>query len=419
METLFIQLNRDRESAQWQVLNEQNQPHASVLQGPLSRLKEFTRQRRVVCAINSDDLLLTEAKLPASRNRRRLLQAIPFALEDELAEDIEQLHFAIGKETQIKAATTEEGDEAPASNLTAIPVAIIDKTKMREWLDLLQEAGIKPHVLLPDILTVPLQEQGWSIMLNEEIALLRTGTTTGFTCEPETLGLYLDSALSQNEENQPEHIHILNHNGQMPELDWAHEGIELQRDDAEQDWLTTLVRGYDKANTINLLQGEFSYREEYGKLFKPWRLPGILLAVLLLLGLGGKAVENYRLQSQLDELETQIIDVYKQVFPNSRNTTEPRRQLQAKLDEFGASGNADSQFLKLLHTAARRIKGSPDTSINGITFDGERLDVDLTVKEVVQMDQLKQTLEQDNVTVEINSISAEGDKVSGQLRIRQ
>ena len=414
METLFVQLNPDHESAQWLVLNAEDKPQATIRQGPISSLKEFTRQRRVVCTLSSNDIFITNVALPHSRNQRKLHQAIPYALEDELAEDIGLLHFAVGK---APAASTSTTDDAKSS-MTMVPVAIINKSKLRAWLDTLEQAGIKPHVLLPDILTVPMKNQsGWNVLLNGNVVLLRTGPFTGFTCDPENLPILLDSALNQSEGSHPEHIHILSHNSNISEIKLENDAIDIETTETEQEWISSLARGYSKTTLINLLQGEFSFREEYGKLLKPWLIPGILLGVLVSLGLGGKIMQNIQLNNQLEELDANIIQVYKQVFPNSRNATEPRRQLEDKLKQLGGSNTSKSDFLSLLHPAAKHIIANETAAIESITFNGDRLDIDITVKEVAQMDALKQTIEKEQLTVEINSISAEGDKVSGQLRI--
>ena len=98
METLLVQLDPNQLSASWLVLDENGQPLAALHRGELEQLKDFARQRRIFCLIDSANIYINQVLLPAGRNRRKLIQAIPFAMEDDLAEELENLHFALGKE---------------------------------------------------------------------------------------------------------------------------------------------------------------------------------------------------------------------------------------------------------------------------------------------------------------------------------
>src|SRR5690606_4269507 len=124
METLFIKLdNKNPDTVQWVVIDEAGNPEAAVRQGSLADAREFIHQRRIVCAIPGTDVYLDHVNLPSSRSRRKLQQAVPFALEDDLAEDLDDLQFALGKEQTVTAAESEDG---PAQSLINLPVAVIN-----------------------------------------------------------------------------------------------------------------------------------------------------------------------------------------------------------------------------------------------------------------------------------------------------
>jgi general secretion pathway protein L len=413
METLFIQPERDGHSARWLVLDDSGQPHAGMRHGALEQVKDFTRQRRVVCALDSTEILLERARLPASRNRRKLQQAVPFALEDELAEDVDALHFALGKERTVEAGGE---DEAPSIKQVDVPVAVIGKNTLESWLDTLHQAGIKPHAVVPDVLSLPLNDNEWTVLLTADAALVRTGPDTGYCCEPENLAMILDSALDSDPQ-PPEAIRVWQHGEVDTDLQLRHDNIELTVTESDQPPLATLARGYGKQPSINLLQGEYSYRQEYGKLLKPWQLPAALLAALVLMVLTGYTIEYTQLKRQNEELTSQIEQVYKEVFPNSRNPTAPRRQLETKLAELGAGSEVDSPLLEVLNTAAVEIAKRNEIDILSINFNGRRLELDIAAGDVQQIDQLKQKMVDKGLDTEIQSASAEGEQVRGQLRI--
>ncbi|HEX7027298.1 MAG TPA: type II secretion system protein GspL [Gammaproteobacteria bacterium] len=419
METLFIKLdNKNPDTVQWVVIDEAGNPEATVRQGSLTEAREFVHQRRVVCAIPGTDVYLDHVNLPSSRSRRKLQQAVPFALEDDLAEDLDDLQFALGREQTMTPAETEDG---PSQSLINLPVAVINKQRLRAYLDRLAEAGIKPHVMMPDVLAVPYQDNEWSVCIDDKSALVHTRPQAGFACDLENLPFMLEAALNTGDEQKtsPAQIRIWNHNGAAPPLSVD---SEIQVDLIEQDTLpvVTLARGYKKDQHINLLQGEFSYRQEYGKLLKPWQLPGALLLTLIVVLFTSNFIEYKRLQSQQTELQQNMVDLYRQAFPDARNIPDPKRQMEDKLKEAGAASSSESPFLKLLNYVGTEISVNPQIKITSLSFNGNRLDVELSVPELATLDALKQKLDQHtDVATELQSASTEGDTVKGHLRISQ
>ncbi|MBN1378627.1 MAG: type II secretion system protein GspL [Gammaproteobacteria bacterium] len=413
METLLVQPDQNWHSAQWLVLDESGQPHAAMRSGTLEQLKDFSQQRRVVCLLDGCHVQLEQLLLPAGRNRRKLLQAIPFALEDDLADDLDDLHFALGKESLVETANDNDAD-ASATRQVKIPVAIVAREKLRRWLQMLAEVGIKPHVLLPGSLALPLAEHQWHVLIHDHQATVRTGPQSGFSCDLENLAVLLDAALDETD-NPPQQIQIWNHSQTEFELTLQHTDVELIITKTDQAPLATLARGFRQDTQINLLQGEFGYKQEYGKLFKYWAAPAMLLGGWLLLVLITQTTTYFHLKGQNNALEAQMIEIYKQVFPNSKNFTNPRQQLKTKLDSFGGGG--DSPLLQLLNAAASQIHSIPNTQIQSLDFNGEFLDLELAIAEVQQLEQMRQQLQNQGLSADIKSANTEGDRVIGKLRL--
>ena len=167
--------------AAWQVLGAQRQPVGETAYGTLDDAASAAHYRRCLVLAPSENILLTTVNLKA-RNREQLVRAMPFALEEELADNVEQLHFAPGRRQL-------DGGH---------PVAVVARIDMDLWLAQLRRAGLMPQALIPDVLAVPLSgEQHWSLLIEQDRALLRTGTFSGFTLEPANLELMLGCALEE------------------------------------------------------------------------------------------------------------------------------------------------------------------------------------------------------------------------------
>src|SRR4051812_18722840 len=94
-ESLIIQL-REGMQPQWMVCNEEGQVVVNAATGELPQAVPLATGRRVAVIVPGTEVLTTEVEAPA-KNAAKLAQVIPFALEERVADEIEDLHFAIGE----------------------------------------------------------------------------------------------------------------------------------------------------------------------------------------------------------------------------------------------------------------------------------------------------------------------------------
>src|SRR3982750_1699390 len=79
--------------ASWIVLDPQGNIEHTAAHSHLDLLPPQAKKTHVTLIVPAQDIVLTAATLP-KLNRQKLLQALPFALEDQLIDDIHELHFA-------------------------------------------------------------------------------------------------------------------------------------------------------------------------------------------------------------------------------------------------------------------------------------------------------------------------------------
>ncbi|CAA2962773.1 Hypothetical predicted protein, partial [Olea europaea subsp. europaea] len=127
---LLIRLPRTAEQpATWLTVDPRGNPSGPPQSGPLSLAAPRAVGRRVCVLVPSTDVLLTEPEVPMKAGTK-LQQVVPFALEEQLADDIDDLHFAIGKR---------------AGDSLRTPVAVIRRSLMDEWLVSLRSSGLEPE----------------------------------------------------------------------------------------------------------------------------------------------------------------------------------------------------------------------------------------------------------------------------------
>ncbi|MFD1950175.1 type II secretion system protein GspL [Sphingomonas arantia] len=117
-----------------------------------------------VVLVPTEQVLLTVVDLPLASRRQRLA-ALPFAIEDRIAEPIEAVHAALGTET------------GPGRYLAGV----VATATMAAWVARIEAAGLGHAAVMPDALAVPLPAEGaWGVERTGDRVLVRTADGGGF-----------------------------------------------------------------------------------------------------------------------------------------------------------------------------------------------------------------------------------------------
>jgi general secretion pathway protein L len=392
--TLFIRFERD--GVAWRSVG----PRAGAGRGALAEAAGQVQGRRVVVLVPAADCLLLRTEMP-TRNRERILRAAPYALEERLAGDPEDLHFALGSREAGNAAT----------------FAVVSHAVMEDWLARLSEAGITPAALVPDITALPASSEAWTLVREPGGALLATGGQRGLALDPDNLTLGLQLALDEAEE-PPQRLAVLECDPDTPPLP----PLEVTVDQVAcgEGVLHHLAAAFPGANPIDLLQGPYSRSEQLGRLWRPWRAAAVLAGLWIVTHLVALGLQNRELAAQELALRGHITEVYLDTFPDARKVVDPRLQMERRLSALRSGQSGGEQgFLEILARAGAPLSRTEDLTIRNLRYRNGRVDVDLTVANLQMLDALKQSLEGERLSVEIRSARASGDQVEGRLEIRE
>jgi general secretion pathway protein L len=353
------------------------------------------------------DVVLTYVDIP-SKQWKRIVQAVPYALEEQLAEDVDNLHFALGKREPVS------GD---------IAVAVIARAKMEAVLQQLSAISITPTKLLPDMLAVPQPEEGWGLLFLDEIVLVRTGLQAGFAIEPDCLSFVLQKALAENEEMPPQEIVVYRGEEQIiPLAELQALGIPILEKVHEQGALAWLAQGVAEKNTLNLLQNHYLPQDKIVTLLRPWRLTIGLLIFLGGLQFAKQWVEYQDLSLQRQRLNAQIEKVYRDTFPEARKIVNPRVQMEQKLKALRTQQHTAShgeQFLSILNKISIPLVRTPGFKLKHMNYRQSSFEIEFTVSNLQALEYLKQRLNRLSLTVEIQSATSRYKSVESRLRIKR
>ena len=388
------------DSWRWLRLGNDGESQGDIHAGSLADAAGEAGGQRVVVLAPGKDCLLTQVDIPGRSSRAKLLRAVPYALEEQLSDEVEHLHFAIG--------TSMDGGQWP--------VVVISKAYMDSLMADVTEAGLDVQQVIPEILAIPYAGNETSVLVENDIALVRTGSVAGYAVDSDNLGMLLALQEVDEDEQLPAlHLYVRQDNLQP---DTAGFVGETRVEPYPGDPLSVFADGLD-ASAINLLQGAYSRAGDWARALRPWRATAALLLAGVLVSNIVIGINYYRLSQQSDQLKVQIEEVFRKALPATKRIVNPRVQIQQQLDSLQRSAGAGGGFLSLLSQAGFVLKGTQGVEIGGASFRAGRLDMDLTVANLQLLDQLKQALMQSGrLEVEIQSATTGKDqRVQSRLRI--
>lgn len=417
-------------------------------QDTLSSLAETLAMHNVVISqvtalVPTESVLITQVTLPSTQSRY-IQKALPFAVEEQLAQDVENVHLV--------AESKVSGNE--------VNVCVVDIDLMQSWTDALKAVNLSADVMLPDICAVPLGKADWTVLLTEDRAIMRTGPLAGLAVELMNLPVLMpllvdeyssDKKLPEGEDanateavaaavpeeasgKQALSIEIM---GEVGALDQNRDSVtqlenELSRNyDLQIDiqvipdnWQLEMVRGLSSMpQPVNLLQGDFRAegkrrKSASGEIWKPlaW-VAGIFFCVYA----GTSLYKTSFYESQAEEFRSQTIAKYKKLFPQDRRVRNVKKQMKAHLSKSGAT--SDAGFLALLGQAGTSLQSSGLKSsiiFQALKYDQRRdeLTIDLHAKRSDQFERFKNALTQAGLSAEIGSVAEDKGVVKGRLRIK-
>ncbi len=376
-------------------------------EGVLDRdsIRSHATGRRCIGVVPGAEVLITRVWLP-TRRRSRVLQALPYALEEQLTSDLDDLHFAIRRI---------DGDGG-------VHAAVAEHAAVQGWLSELEGLGIEVDALVPENGLLPADPGHWRVEADDQRVVLALGAD-GFALEPATAPVTLEAALAVAEQ-PPERITLQAPEALRTRLEPAVAAAdpppELESHVSDTSLLARLAAWYHPRTAVDLRQGPYARRERWGWAWRPLR-PAAALLALWLLGQGVlQWLEVQRLEAEAEQLTGEIEQVYRDTFPEGR-VVNPRTQMEHHLRNLRGddSGEHAGQLSRLLGKAAPALAGE-GLRVRTLRLRDRSLEVELDTVDIETLESLRAALEGEaGLEVEIRSASARDGRVDGRLVIRE
>lgn len=350
----------------------------------------------IVVLVPSEDVLLATTQL-AARNRTQLLQALPYAIEDQLLAPAEELHFA---------ASRSVGGQ--------VGVAVVARASLRAWLDRLAGAGIHPDVLLPESLALPAVPGAAAVLVEDARAIVQLAPWCAFACSLGELPDWL--AQVGGTDAAPLVVHDFR---AAPPLALP---VPVARyHERQRDALAWLAAGLAQP-PLNLLEGEFAPRHRRARDVHWWRVAAMLAAACIVLALAGLGVDVWRLSRASARMDAQAQEMLRQAFPDidaaQLARLSPQQLLRGRLERL--QGGADSGgLLRVLADIGPVLAGvATRIQTRGMEYRNGILELALRAPDVAALDSVREQLAMlPGVKAEVTAANSGADGVDGRIRI--
>jgi general secretion pathway protein L len=395
--------------AEWLVIDSSGARRGNVSWGSLRDAAVLSHTRKTVVLVPGTDVLLAEPVLPL-KGGAKLAQVVPFALEEQLAADVEDMHFAVGKR-----------DSRPGT-----PVAAIARARMDEWVGTLQAAGLSTDTIYAETSVLPTVAGAVAVLIDGKRLYVRRENQPGTAIEVEPLIEALQMALASGEESR-EHVTIF-----VSEEDYERErelleGLReftasLQLKLLPDGPLPLLAASIPKSGAVNLLQGPYAAKTKLNISFAPWRYAAILAAVFLAAHVGVKTWQYVHYKQVERQLDAQIAQTFQQALPGAPvpDPLEARRQVEQVLGQLRGTGPT-SGMLTTLATISEAMAQAPHVDIQALSYrpEGTDLRVIAPKDETAMLDRILQVAGERGIKGEIKSTNPRDQKIEGQLRFQK
>jgi len=347
------------------------------------------------------------------QERKHILKALPYLLEENLLSDVDELHLVADKPEK-----------------SSVHVVGIDQQVLQKSLDELEQIGISLSACLPEqCLLSNIQQntdESWQLLQLPNYLLMGIQGEF-FAVENEHAGLAFDLLQVKFEAQAPTQL-----------LAFAESDAELEQLERllaslpESIQAITQIERFNypelAANTLqsqvllqryNLLKGAFARTVNWLQLVKPWRSVLIALLAIYVLQLSLMWFESNQLAERFEQQQAQKDELFRKVIPRG-NIVDHQKQLERELAKLEGGGRGQV-FIEWLEQAGKALADAKVQDVNSIQYEAKTsmLRLDFLVADYDSLQAIIANLKGQGFEVEIQNSNAQDDKLRARLNVQR
>lgn len=357
----------------------------------------------VTLLIPGQDVVVCELEVDA-QEKRHLAKLLPFELEEQVIENIDDIHLAFGTLTE---------------NL--VPVCYASTRLIADALEELTAQGLDVRTVAADYLCLRRLNNGVTIIREANRVVVRTGEYTGFAVEtflaPQVLAeqqtaLDFTATISLVAEDETALAEL---RSWLPEV-WTQEnGPEISEEIGSfWDWLDLA-----EAPSINMRSGAFSRQLPLKRWLEVWKIPMIAVAAAYLIAVAITFAQYQVAKQEQRVLVDQMNDVYLQAVPNGRRG-DPEGALRALVKNL-KGGAEPTNLMALINGVASTMKSVAGITVSSFRYNSDQRELTLNIEagSFEDLERLRSTVTEKGFVAELLRVEARGDKQSARMKVAE
>lgn len=366
-------------------------------QGTADTLGELTKTARndgrIVAVLPGEWVVTRRVSVPAT-SRRKAIAAIPYALEETLTEDIDELHFAV--------LAFEDGNAL---------VGVASRSVLRDAVERFLNAGMRVSAMVADYQLLPIHPDA-------RATVAHTGGDRICMLDADGVGSVLDSeslVLWWNSSGHEQSSIAVNRRSLAASL--TGQGATVSEWDIGRDFGAWLRHRPADADLPDLLSADL-FPDSQGRGGRGWAVAAILFGIAVAGRIGLDGYDYWQLEERNAALDGEIAALVTDNFPSISRVVNPRVQLQQEIDALRTRAGGGDLFPALLQRVATAVP-AVRAEVTDLSYREEALTVGCTTTQFSSLDALRERLAAGGgVEVELVSSGSLDNKVTGRFRIR-
>lgn len=378
-----------------------------ILKDDLACLADIAVGKKVELILSNTDVLISQVSLP-NRAQRHVRKAVPYLLEEQLAEAVDKTFVAIGERLS-------NGN---------IPVRAIKQNYLIDLLEKFSNAEIKLDKMRVDLDLLETPSVGFVLLAIGEQFLICEESGFRWSCYRDDFFWLVQKRLSEikfeNDIPIAIPLKLIGENEDSYRLFESELPVGVFAPQLELVESVTQYLAKSKEPLINILQGEYETKEENSPvkvmLYKVATIVGMLLFVHILF----QTSMIFSLNQQKDLLGKEREVLWEQAFPGRKIPGNMDSVLRSTLASLN-TGDGEASFLMMLDSTTSQIKDIQKIYPTNISYDASRneLRMDLVALDLPILNQYRDDLKQSGHEVDMSSATQRGDGYSSRLIIRK
>jgi general secretion pathway protein L len=405
---LLLRLGReDDQSPVWVCVAPSGHLTQQPTSGDAAALQVAAEGRRVVLVVPGTEVLQTRVSLPPGSDSR-LAQVVPNALEEQLAQDIEQLHCATGRGTDAAGR---------------IDVDVVAHGRLSAWVKAAEALGVVVQAVYADSSLMPQVPGVVSVLIDRDTLSIARDGERPLVLPAGDATFALDMALGDTAQRAASHLVVyassqdwLAQTAVFEALRPALASFKVQLLSAGV--LPLLAAQVPQQQAINLLQGPHAPRTAAGQGWSRWRTAAAVALLLVAVHLAAQAWQWRQLSAADRQLSGQLQQQVTALLPAESGGTGLRARLQRRLAQSQSAG-ADAQgLLGMLTVVAAAQDASRPVRVQSLGFGRGALDLKVSGNDAAALEHISQALGSAGYRSELTAGAQRGDHYEGRIQVR-